>query len=158
VLGVNLKGIVFVCKYALPHLLEKGKGAIVNVASIEGMVATEFTGPYCVSKGGVIQLTRSLAVDYTHRGIRTNCVCPGLVETPMTEIVTQATEGPLARLREDFLQSHLMRRAAQPEEIAGAILFLVSDDASFVTGSSLVVDGGWTAGRRIGIDEILNGG
>ena len=99
-----------------------------------------------------LELTRSLAVDYTHRGVRVNCVCPGLVDTPMVEIVTKATEGPLAKLKRAFLENHLMKRAARPEEIAAAILFLASDDASFVTGSSLVVDGGWTAGHRAGLE------
>jgi len=149
VVDVNLKGIYLVCKHVVPHLLERGGGAIVNLASIEGLIATESTAPYCASKGGVINLTRSLAVDYSHLGIRTNCICPGLVETPMTEIVTRATEGPLKQLGEEFIRAHLLRRPGRPEEIAAAALFLASDEASFVTGASLVVDGGWTAGRRL---------
>ena len=157
VVGVNLKGVYLVCKHALPHLLKRGGASIVNIASIEGMVATDMTSAYGASKGGVIQLTRSLAVDYSHRGVRTNCVCPGLVDTPMVAPVTQATEGPLLAMRRHFVNQHLLRRAGKPEEIASAVLFLASDDASFVTGAALVVDGGWTAGTRAGIEELLAG-
>lgn len=157
IVGINLKGVFLVCKHALPALLARGSGAIVNIASIEGLVATELSAPYGASKGGVVQLTRNLAVDYSHRGIRVNSVCPGLVDTPMTEIVTKATEGPLNVIREDFIARHLLKRAGRPEEIANAILFLASDEASFVTGASLVVDGGWTAGSRSNLDEPLGG-
>ena len=158
VLGVNLKGVFLCCKHALPDMIARGGGTIVNVASIEGMIATDGTAAYGASKGAVIQLTRNLAVDYTHQGIRSNCVCPGLVDTPMTAVVTRAQEGPLQKLHQAFINSHLVGRAGTPEEIAAAILFLASDDASFITGSSLVVDGGWTAGRREGIEDLLAGG
>jgi meso-butanediol dehydrogenase/(S,S)-butanediol dehydrogenase/diacetyl reductase len=86
-----------------------------------------------------------------------NCVCPGLVDTPLVSVVTQATEGPLKVMRDDFLARHLTRRAARPEEIAAAIAFLASDDASFVVGVSLPVDGGWTCGSRVGLDELFGG-
>lgn len=157
VMGVNVKGIFLVCKHAIPHLRARGAGSIVNIASIEGLIATEVTAPYGASKGAVVQLTRNLAVDYTHQGIRVNSVCPGLVETAMTEIVTKAVDGPLKKLRDGFIEAHLMKRAGQPGEIAAAALFLASDDASFVTGAALVVDGGWTAGQRLGLDEIVGG-
>jgi NAD(P)-dependent dehydrogenase (short-subunit alcohol dehydrogenase family) len=157
VFGVNVKGIFLTCKHVLPRMVGAGRGSVVNVASIEGLIATEGTAAYGASKGAVVQLTRNLAVDYTHRGVRVNAVCPGLVDTPMVAILTQAKDGPIAKLHEAFLKNHLMRRAGRPEEIAAAILFLASDDASFVTGASLVVDGGWTAGRREGIEELLAG-
>jgi meso-butanediol dehydrogenase/(S,S)-butanediol dehydrogenase/diacetyl reductase len=157
VLGVNLKGTYLACKHVIRHMLRTGGGAIVNIASIEGLVATEGTAAYGASKAGVVQLTRNLAVDYTHRGIRVNCVCPGLVDTPLVSVVTQATEGPLRRMHEDFLSRHLTRRAARPGEIAAAIAFLASDDASFVVGVSLPVDGGWTCGSRVGLDELFGG-
>ncbi|MBW2271489.1 MAG: SDR family oxidoreductase [Deltaproteobacteria bacterium] len=154
IVGINLKGIFLMCKHAVAPILARGGGSIVNIASIEGLVASEAATPYGASKGGVVQLTRNLAVDLTHRGIRVNSVCPGLVETPMVEMVTSATEGPLAALKEQFIGNHLMRRLGQPEEIANAILFLASDEASFVTGSTLVVDGGWTAGARTDVDLL----
>lgn len=153
IMDVNVKGIFLTCKHTIPHLRARGAGSIVNIASIEGLVATEMTAAYGASKGAVVQLTRNLAVDHTHQGIRVNSVCPGLVETGMTAILTSAEEGPLKKLRDDFLDRHLVKRAGRPEEIAAAILFLASDEASFVTGSTLVVDGGWTAGHRIGMGE-----
>ena len=154
IMDVNVKGIFLTCKHALPHLRARGGGSIVNIASIEGLVATELTASYGASKGAVVQLTRNLAVDHTHEGIRVNSICPGLVETGMTEILMKAEEGPLGKLREDFLARHLVKRAGTPDEIANAILFLASDEASFVTGAALVVDGGWTAGHRIGMGEV----
>jgi NAD(P)-dependent dehydrogenase (short-subunit alcohol dehydrogenase family) len=157
VLGVNLKGTFLACKHVLPHMMGQRSGSIVNIASIEGLIATEGTAAYGASKGAVVQLTRNLAVDYTHLGVRSNCVCPGLVQTPMVEMLTKAESGPLAQLHHAFLENHLMRRAGRPEEIAAAILFLASDDASFITGAALVVDGGWTAGRREGIEELMVG-
>ena len=157
ILGVNLKGTFLACKHVIRRMLGSGGGSIVNIASIEGLVATEGTAAYGASKGAVVQLTRNLAVDYTHRGIRVNCVCPGLVDTPMVSIVTGATEGALKQLRDDFYSRHLTQRPARPEEIAAAILFLASDEASFVVGVSLPVDGGWTAGSRTGLDELFAG-
>ncbi|MAG31529.1 MAG: alcohol dehydrogenase [Deltaproteobacteria bacterium] len=152
VIGINLKGTFLMCKHSVAPILSRGGGSIVNIASVEGLVASEHSSPYAASKGGVVQLNRSLAVDLTHRGIRVNSVCPGLIETPMVEAVTRANVGPLATMKEQFVNSHLMRRCGQPEEVANVILFLASDEASFVTGSTLVVDGGWTAGRRAGVD------
>jgi NAD(P)-dependent dehydrogenase (short-subunit alcohol dehydrogenase family) len=153
IMDVNVKGIFLVCKYAIPLLRARGGGSIVNIASIEGLVATEMTASYGASKGAVVQLTRNLAVDHTHEGIRVNSICPGLVETGMTEILVKAEEGPLKKLRDDFMERHLVKRAGTPDEIANAILFLASDEASFVTGAALVVDGGWTAGHRIGMGD-----
>jgi NAD(P)-dependent dehydrogenase (short-subunit alcohol dehydrogenase family) len=155
ILGVNAKGIFLACKHAIPAMLKAGGGSVVNVASIEGLIATEGTVAYGASKAAAVQLTRNLAVDYTRHGVRVNCVCPGLVDTPMTAVLTDAEEGPLRALRDDFVRHHLMGRAARPDEIASAILFLASDDASFVTGAALVVDGGWTAGHNSGVDELF---
>jgi NAD(P)-dependent dehydrogenase (short-subunit alcohol dehydrogenase family) len=154
IMDVNVKGIFLVCKHAIPHLRARGAGSIVNIASIEGLVATEMTPAYGASKGAVVQLTRNLAVDHTHEGIRANSICPGLVETGMTELLTTAEEGPLKELKDDFIDRHLVKRVGRPDEIANAILFLASDEASFITGSALVVDGGWTAGHRIGMGEV----
>jgi meso-butanediol dehydrogenase/(S,S)-butanediol dehydrogenase/diacetyl reductase len=146
VLDINLKGTFLVSKHVVNQMLEQGSGSIVNLASIEGIEAFEMQAAYNASKGGVILLTRNMAVDYGHLGIRVNCLCPGLIETPLTAILKMDELKPI---RDKFIAQHMMRRAGQPEEVASAGLFLLSDDASFVTGHSLVVDGGFTAGRRL---------
>jgi meso-butanediol dehydrogenase/(S,S)-butanediol dehydrogenase/diacetyl reductase len=146
VLDINLKGTFLVSKYVVRRMVEQLSGNIVNLASIEGMEGFETQAAYNASKGGVILLTRNMAVDYGKLGIRVNCLCPGLIETPLTAVL-QMDE--LKAIRDKFIDSHMMGRAGQPEEVAAAALFLVSEDASFVTGASLVVDGGFTAGRRL---------
>jgi NAD(P)-dependent dehydrogenase (short-subunit alcohol dehydrogenase family) len=152
VLDVNLKGTFLVCKHVLQHMLEQRSGSIVNLASIEGLEGFEGGSAYNASKGGVVLLTRNLAIDYGRRGIRVNCLCPGLIETSMTAGVFQAGLEPLLQR---FVDAHQLGRAGQPAEVAAAALFLASDDASFVTGHSLVVDGGFTAGHRIGVSELI---
>ncbi len=146
VLDINLKGTYLVSKHVISAMREAGGGSIVNLASIEGIEAFEAQAAYNASKGGVILLTRNMAIDYALDGIRVNCLCPGLIETPMTPILKDPA---LAEIHTKFIQQHMLRRAGQPEEVASAALFLASDDASFVTGHSLVVDGGFTAGRRL---------
>ncbi len=152
VLDVNLKGTFLVCKHVLQRMLEQRSGSIVNLASIEGLEGFEGGSAYNASKGGVVLLTRNLAIDYGRRGIRVNCLCPGLIETAMTAGVFQPG---FERLRERFVDAHQLGRAGQPEEVAAAALFLASDEASFVSGHALVVDGGFTAGHRVGIGELL---
>jgi NAD(P)-dependent dehydrogenase (short-subunit alcohol dehydrogenase family) len=146
VVDINLKGTYLVSKHVIPAMREAGGGSIVNLASIEGLEAFEAQAAYNASKGGVVLLTRNMAIDYALDGIRVNCLCPGLIETPMTAILKDPA---LAEIHTKFIQQHMMRRAGRPEEVASAALFLASDDASFVTGHSLVVDGGFTAGRRL---------
>ena len=152
VLDVNLKGTFLACKHVLQHMLEGGRGSIVNVASVEGLEGIEGGSSYNASKGGVVLLTRNLAIDYGRRGIRVNCICPGVVETPLLKSVL--TEG-LETVRANIIEAHQLGRFGQPEEIAAAALFLASDDASFVTGHPLVVDGGYTAGHRVGISKLM---
>jgi NAD(P)-dependent dehydrogenase (short-subunit alcohol dehydrogenase family) len=152
VLDVNLKGTFLVCKHVLPHMLEARSGSIVNVASVEGLEGIEGGSAYNASKGGVVMLTRNLAIDYGRRGIRANCLCPGLIETPMTAGVFAPG---MEKLRERFVDAHQLGRPGRPEEVAAAALFLASDDASFVTGHALVVDGGYLAGHRIGVGERI---
>ena len=152
VLEVNLKGTFLVCKHVLQRMLEQRSGSIVNLASIEGLEGFEGGSAYNASKGGVVLLTRNLAIDYGRRGIRVNCLCPGLIETSMTA----ASSSPGSRsCWSRFVDAHQLGRAGQPAEVAAAALFLASDDASFVTGHSLVVDGGFTAGHRVGVAELL---
>jgi NAD(P)-dependent dehydrogenase (short-subunit alcohol dehydrogenase family) len=148
-IDINLKGSWMVSKHVLPGMLEKGAGSIVHIASVEGLVGISGQAAYNASKGGVVLLTKSMALDYSPAGIRVNCVCPGGVDTAMTAILK--TDG-LKAIGDKLAGYHLLGRFAKASEIAAAILFLASEDASFVTGSSLVVDGGYTAGHRLSLD------
>jgi NAD(P)-dependent dehydrogenase (short-subunit alcohol dehydrogenase family) len=153
VLNVNLKGTFLVCKHALPAMMEQGSGSIINFASIEGIEGTEGGSAYNASKGGVVLLTKNLAIDYGGRGVRVNCICPGFIDTPMFRSVMDSPG--MSAYREQYRMQHKLGRFGRPEEIAGAALFLASDDASFVTGHALVVDGGFTAGMRAGVLSAL---
>jgi NAD(P)-dependent dehydrogenase (short-subunit alcohol dehydrogenase family) len=153
VVDVNLKGTFLVAKHALPAMVEQRSGSIVNLASIEGLEGTEGGSAYNASKGGVVLLTKNMAIDYGRVGIRVNCICPGFIETPMMAVVME-NEG-MRTYRDRWLEGHKLGRFGRPEEIAAAALFLASDDASFVTGHALVVDGGFTAGMRAGVLEGL---
>jgi len=146
VVDINLKGSFLVAKHVLRAMVEQGSGSIVHVSSVEGLEGMSSSLPYNASKGGVVLMTRNMAVDYGGHGIRVNCLCPGLIETPLTELLK---EDALRAIRDHMLSWHLLNRTGQPEEVASCALFLASDEASFVTGHALVVDGGWTAGRRV---------
>jgi NAD(P)-dependent dehydrogenase (short-subunit alcohol dehydrogenase family) len=144
-MDVNLKGTYLVSWYAVPEMERSGGGSIINLASTMGLVGyPEGMGggfnPYGPSKGGVVQFTRNLAIDCAKRNIRVNCICPGYVETNLTRSLTDDPE-----MRARLEGRHPMGRLALPEEIAYAALFLASDEASFVTGAPLIVDGGYTA-------------
>jgi NAD(P)-dependent dehydrogenase (short-subunit alcohol dehydrogenase family) len=154
VIRVNLTGTFLVCKHALTHMVGQKSGCLVNIASIEGVEGTEGGSSYNASKGAVVLLTKNLAIDYGRLGVRANCICPGFIEgTTMFESV-MSLEG-MAQVREQYRESHMLGRFGRPDEIASAAAFLASDDASFVTGHALVVDGGFTAGMRTGVLEPL---
>ncbi len=141
---ISLKGTFLMSKYTLPHMIEQGRGSIVNMASGWGLVGGNEAAAYCAAKGGVVLLTKATAVDHSAQGIRINCVCPGDVDTPMladdaqrrgmawTDYMAEAANRPMCRV-------------GRPEEVAHAVLFLASDEASFITGAALAVDGGGTA-------------
>lgn len=140
VINVNLKGVYLGSKYAIPIMVKQGGGVIINTTSAAGLVGIPTVGAYCASKGGVIQLTRAMALELLAQNIRVNCICPGGVLTPMMELWMP----PDAAGREAFLKGSPGGRPIQPEEIARAALFLASDDSSSCIGSVLVVDRGWT--------------
>jgi NAD(P)-dependent dehydrogenase (short-subunit alcohol dehydrogenase family) len=153
VVDVNLKGTFLVAKHVAAVMLGQRSGSIINIASIEGLEGTEGGSAYNASKGGVVLLTKNMAIDYGRVGIRVNCICPGFIETPMMAAVME-NEG-MKTYRDRWLDEHKLGRFGKPSEIAAAALFLASDDASFVTGHALVVDGGFTAGMRAGVLEGL---
>jgi NAD(P)-dependent dehydrogenase (short-subunit alcohol dehydrogenase family) len=141
--AVNVRGVFLVARAAIKHLRAAGGGAIVNVASNLGLVATGGAVAYCASKGAVIQLTRAMAVDHASDGIRVNCVCPGPTDTPMVKgWLSHAPDPTSARASLEAI--HLHARLIRPEEVADAIAFLASPQASSVLGASLAVDAGYT--------------
>jgi len=143
-IDVNLKGVFLGCKYAIPAMLASGGGSIINTGSVNSLVAEPYLSAYCASKGGVLMLTKEIALDFATEGIRANCICPGWVDTPINwphAEMMGGLEGVLASLPE----WQPIGRQGFPEEIANVAVFLASDESSFMTGSAVVVDGGMTA-------------
>lgn len=145
VLDTNLRGVYLVCKHALPPMIQQGRGAVVNVASYLGAFGARETSPaYGASKAGVVALTRSLALQAGPGGVRVNAVCPAFVVTPLNEHIIRSAPDPVAKERE-IARPYPLGRLGRPKDIAAAILFLASDEAAWITGASLLVDGGLTA-------------
>ena len=140
-IDVNLKSIYLSSKYAIPRMIEAGGGSIVNIASIYGIVGGRTRAAYAASKGGVVNLTRSMALDYALHKIRVNCVCPGFVNTPLLKNILKNQEE-----YQTLADLHPMGRLGDMQEIACGALYLASDESSFVTGIALPIDGGYTAG------------
>ena len=139
-LGVNLTGVMLCMKAEAEAMLANGGGAIVNTSSINGLVGNPMQAAYTAGKHGVVGLTRHAALRWAEDGIRVNCVCPGVIETPMTDVISQNPE-----IKKTMESMTPMKRLGRPEEIASAIVWLCSDQASFVTGHPMVIDGGATA-------------
>jgi len=141
VLDTNLKSVYLGCKYALPHMVEQRQGSIINTAGTFGFYGSYSNAAYCASKAGVVNLTKQMALDYGPFGIRVNCICPGFIDTPMHAALSPEELAAIVRTQP-------LGRAGKAEEVAKAVLFLASDDASFITGTALVVDGGQLCGRH----------
>ncbi len=153
VVDVNLRGSFLVSRHAIPALLEAGGGSVILVASVEGIEGFEGGSAYNASKGGVVLLTRNMAIDYGRRGIRVNAICPGFIETPLFGSVFE--QPGMEAVRDRIAAAHQLGRFGKAVEVANAALFLASDEASFVTGAILPVDGGYTAGHRFGVAEMM---
>lgn len=146
VMAVNARGPFLCAKYAIPYLREAGGGAIVNVSSINAEWAQPDLAAYCASKGAVLALTRAIAIDHAHEGIRATCVCPSYIRTEMLEQYYDDQDDP-ALARRAGAAMHPLGRVAEPEEIAAVVAWLASDDATYVTGHPILVDGGLLAGQ-----------
>ena len=143
-LDVNVKGQMYGCRAVLPHMLARGGGSIVNIASVNGVVSEPFLAVYSASKGASVMLTKGIALDYAKQGIRCNVICPGWVDTPINYAHAEMLGG-LQKVYDTIDSFQPIGRPGTPREIAHVVLFLASDEASFLTGSVILADGGMTA-------------
>lgn len=143
-IGVNIRGPLYGCRYAIPHMLRAGSGSLINTSSVNGLVAEPFLTVYAMSKGAIIMLSKGIALDYAKQGIRCNAIAPGWVDTPVNYAHAEMLGG-LQKVYDEIDSFQPIGRPGEPREIANVALFLASDESSFVTGSVLVADGGMTA-------------
>lgn len=143
---VNVRGIFHTCKAFLPSMIERHSGTIINMASTGGITGLRNRFGYCATKFAVVGMTKAMAIDHAHQGVRVNCICPGRTETPFVKARLQEYPDPEAGYRE-MCATQPVGRMARPEEIAAAALYLASGEAAFVTGEALVIDGGFNAGQ-----------
>ncbi|MGO9606989.1 MAG: SDR family NAD(P)-dependent oxidoreductase [Candidatus Binataceae bacterium] len=140
VIAINLRSMYLTAKYGIPEMIQSGGGSIINTASIAALIGSEAAHAYTAAKGGMVALSRALAVEFGPKNIRVNCICPGAIDTPMIAPVVD----PLKQSGKPFMTSPI-RRLGTPEDIANCALYLASDESSFVTGATIVVDGGYIA-------------
>ena len=140
ILDVNLTGVFRIARASLRQMYTQGSGSIVNCASILGVMGQSMTAAYSAAKGGVVNLTRTLALEAASKGVRVNAVCPGYIDTPLLHLLDD-------NMRQFLIDLHPLGRMGRPEEVANAVVFLLSDESSFITGTQLMVDGGFTCGK-----------
>ena len=145
ILGVNLKSCYLMSKYAIPEIRKRGGGAIINTASVQGLQSQKLVPAYAASKGGILSLTRNMALDYAPENIRVLAVCPGAIDTKMVRTSAAMEEGDIEETIAEWGKSHPIGRIGTGEDIANVVLFLASDKASFMTGEHVCVDGGYMA-------------
>ena len=143
-IDVNLRGAIYGCRAAIPHMLSRGGGSIVNTGSVNSLVSEPYLSIYAATKGAILMLSRSIALDYAKQGIRCNCLCPGWVDTPVNYAHAEMLGG-LQHVYDTIDSFQPIGRPGEPREIANVVLFLASDESSFVTGSAVVADGAMTA-------------
>lgn len=140
-IDINLGGVFLGCKYAIPAMIAQGSGVIINMSSVMGLVADPKLAVYCATKGGILAMTRAIAIAYGRQGIRATCICPGDVDTPLNQVYFNSYPDPAAA-RAAIEEHYPLGRIATPDEIARVAAFLASDDATFITGTHVLVDGG----------------